>query len=62
MEGTDPIPHGFIKMPYWEEGLETAKSWYHEEWEGSDIQWRLARDIARAIDHAVGLATGRITP
>jgi hypothetical protein len=35
---------------FWDRGFETAKSWYHEEWDGSYIQLTLARDIAKAIE------------
>ena len=46
----DSVPPEFSKLRFWERGFETARSWYHEEWDGSYIQLALARDIARAIE------------
>lgn len=43
------IPEEYRRLAYWEQGFDTAKRWYHEEWNGSYIQLALARDIAAAI-------------
>ncbi len=43
------VPERYRQLWYWEEGFETAKAWYHEEWDGSDIQLALAGDIAKVI-------------
>ena len=43
------IPLEYRNLQYWERSFGVAKAWYHEEWEGSDIQLALARDIAEAI-------------
>ena len=44
------VPREYSDLRYWERGLEVARTWYHEEWDGSDIQLALARDIAKAIE------------
>lgn len=51
------IPAEYRAMRFWAHGFETAKSWYHEEWDGSPIQLTLARDIAKAIDRATATVT-----
>lgn len=43
-------------LRYWKRGLEVARGWYHEEWDGSDIQLYLASDIAEAIELEVKIA------
>ena len=50
MEQEHEIPAEFSSLRYWEQGLNTARVWYHEEWDGSWIQLCLARDIAREIE------------
>jgi hypothetical protein len=44
------IPSRQRAMRFWKRGFETAKCWYHEEWDGSNIQLQLAAMIAQAID------------
>lgn len=51
------IPAKFRELRFWERGFSTAKGWYHEEWDGSDIQLALARDVAEAIDAEVARIT-----
>ncbi len=53
-EFDDPrIPSWQREMRFWRQGFETAKCWYHEEWDGCDIQLQLARMIAQAIEDQV---------
>ena len=65
VDGSDSVIDSYdderISLEYrdtqcWKRGFETAKRWYHEEWDGSEIQLRLARDIAEAISDAVSTA------
>lgn len=44
------IDLSYRSLRYWMTGFETAKRWFHEEWDGSYIQLDLARDIAKAIE------------
>lgn len=46
-------PPQYIKLRFWEQGLDVAQRWYHEEWDGSYIQLDLARDIAKEIEKQV---------
>jgi hypothetical protein len=57
---TEQPPKEFTDLSYWTVGLEVARRWYHEEWEGSHLQHCLARDIAQAIDREVEIALENI--
>lgn len=52
----DEIPAKYSDLRFWERGLAVARTWYHEEWDGSYIQLNLARDIAQAIEDEVSIA------
>lgn len=49
-EINEVYPQEYTDLRYWERGLDTARRWYHEEFDGSSIQLDLARDIAKAIE------------
>ena len=62
LEDLESPPKEFTELLYWDRGLYTAKMWYREEWEGSYIQWCLARDIAKAIEAEFDAAAGFTYP
>jgi hypothetical protein len=56
MSDKPEAPKKVVELPYWDSGLQIARAWYHEEWDGSYIQMCLARDIAQGIEREVAAA------